>query len=65
MFESFPNFDHWSEDDRWCGSKGILKKFEVNRIPLLGMIGIGIMDLVEKSYKVKSVKVVIGMNGLG
>ena len=48
MFESFSNPDHWSADDRWCSSKGILKKFEMNRISLLGIIGIGIMDLVEK-----------------
>ena len=48
MFESFSNSDHWSEDDRLCGSKGILKKFEVNQISLFGIIGIGIMDLVEE-----------------
>ena len=48
MFESLSNSDHWFEDDRWCGSKGILKKFEMNRISLLGIIRIGIMDLMEK-----------------
>ena len=26
MLESFSNSDHWSEDDGWCSSKGILKK---------------------------------------
>jgi hypothetical protein len=60
MFESFSNSDHWSEDDKvvWFqrNLNEICQKFEVNQIPPLGIVGIGIMNLVEKSYKVKPVK---------
>ena len=60
MFESFSNSDNWSEGDRWCGSKGILKKnchkFEVNQISLLGIIEMSIMNLVGKSYRIRFVK---------
>ena len=54
MFESISNSDHWSTDDSWCGSKEILMKslgVEVNQIPLLGIIEMGIMNLVLKDLQ--------------
>ena len=69
MFESFSNPNHWSEDNRWCGSKGnlneICQKFEVNQIPPLGIVGIGIMNLVEKLTRLSPSKGVVENNRLG